>query len=291
MSANTDSELPEVFDRQIRAFGPDGQRLLRRLRIGVVGGGGTGSATVELLTRLGVGEVTVIDDDVVTDTNITRIHGSGMSHVGVPKATLAQEHARAIGLGTAIHPVIGKVTERAAMERLRHCDVVFGCTDDNAGRIVLARLAYWYLIPVMDMGVIVKGEDGQVNGVYGRVTTMTPGEACVLCRNRVDLQLAREEQQPQVERDQLAREGYAQGAGDPDPAVVTFTTLVAAYAVDELKRRLFGYGEPSSELIVNVGDRSLNTPGRTPGASHFCGLADEWGRGDQDPALGMLWVS
>ena len=290
LAADGEHELPQVFDRQVRAFGKDGQRLLRKLRAGVVGGGGTGSAAFELLTRLGVGEIVVIDDDIVTDTNITRIHGSGMSDVGTAKVEVAEAHAAAIGLGTDVRPSKGKITAQAAMEKLRHCDVVFGCTDDNAGRIVLARLAYWYLIPVFDMGVVIRSRDGKVDGIYARVTTMAPGEACALCRNRIDLQLARDEQQPPDERERLAAEGYAQGAGDPDPAVVTYTTLVAALAVEELKRRVFGYGRPASEIVMNIAERELHTPGRKPQESHFCADPDAWGRGDDEPQLGMLWA-
>src|SRR5579863_9708976 len=50
-----DDPIPEFFDRQVRAFGRDIQPLLRRLRVGVVGAGGTGSAVIEQLTRLGIG--------------------------------------------------------------------------------------------------------------------------------------------------------------------------------------------------------------------------------------------
>src|SRR5262249_8918206 len=50
-----EAPLPEFFDRQIRAFGPDIQRVLARLHVGVVGAGGTGSAVFEQLVRLGIG--------------------------------------------------------------------------------------------------------------------------------------------------------------------------------------------------------------------------------------------
>jgi molybdopterin/thiamine biosynthesis adenylyltransferase len=285
-----DGEPPAPFDRQVRAFGAEGQRVLRRLRAGIVGGGGTGSAVAELLIRLGVGEIVMVDDDEVTDTNLTRIHGSVMADVGRAKTELAEAQADAIGLGSRLEPVVAKVTEVEAMKRLRGCDVVFGCTDDNAGRIVLSRLAYWYCIPVIDMGVVIRATEGEITGLYGRVTTMVPGDACLICRGRVDLQLARDEQQPTDERERLAREGYAQGLGDPDPAVVTYTTLVAALAVDELKRRLFGFGAPAAELLISISDRELRRPGRSAAPTHFCGDREQWCRGDEDPPLGQTWV-
>ena len=49
---------PEAaFDRQARAFGAGLNSILRGLRVGVVGCGGTGSATAMLLARLGVGQI------------------------------------------------------------------------------------------------------------------------------------------------------------------------------------------------------------------------------------------
>src|SRR3989442_2474424 len=43
------------FERQVLAFGAESQALLQQLHVGVVGVGGTGSAVVEQLARLGVG--------------------------------------------------------------------------------------------------------------------------------------------------------------------------------------------------------------------------------------------
>ena len=55
----------QVHDRQVRAFGAAGQHALAQLRVGVVGAGGTGSAVLEQLIRLGVRNIVSIDDDVV----------------------------------------------------------------------------------------------------------------------------------------------------------------------------------------------------------------------------------
>src|SRR5438105_1196211 len=92
--------LPPWADRQGRAFGKETQALLSRLHVGVVGTGGTGSAVYEQLVRLGVGRVLAIDEQTLTDTNVTRVHGSGLGDVGMAKAAIAQRHAEQIGTGT-----------------------------------------------------------------------------------------------------------------------------------------------------------------------------------------------
>jgi molybdopterin-synthase adenylyltransferase len=60
------------FDRQVRAFGAEGQLAISSLRVGVVGLGGTGSVVVQQLARLGVQEYVLIDPDAVEATNLNR---------------------------------------------------------------------------------------------------------------------------------------------------------------------------------------------------------------------------
>lgn len=280
-----------AFDRQIRAFGKEGQRLVDRLRVGVVGAGGTGSAVCEQLIRLGVKDLTVIDDDSVSGSNLTRIYGAGRADVGKPKVQVVLENADRIGLGTSVNAIRARVTEEGAAKALRNCDVIFGCTDDNAGRAILSRLAYWYLIPVIDMGFMISSNKGKITGLYGRITTLMPGTPCLFCRSRLNLEAMRAEVLPPSERQALAREGYVPGLGEPDPSVVTFTTMTASFAVSELLDRLIQFGRPDapSELLLRVHERKLSSRSGSGQPEHYCSDRNTWGRGDIQPFLGQLW--
>lgn len=286
-----------TFDRQVRAFGPDGQRMLHGLHVGVVGVGGTGSAVAEQLARLGTGTLTVADPKVLTAGNVTRVYGATMADVGRPKVEVLAEHLRRIGLGTSVRTVQQAATVRAAAEAFRHCDVIFGCTDDESGRLVLSRLAYWYLAPVIDMGVVIDAAepaDGEplVAGIYGRVTVVGPGSACLLCRGRIDLQRARAEQLDPAERDRLAAEGYVRRFGEPDPSVIPFTTLTAAAAVAELVERLFGYAgaNAASEHMLLIHRRRISTNTAAPRANCYCIDPHILGAGDRHPFLDLMWT-
>ncbi len=212
----------DPFDRQVRAFGRPGQRVLKALHVGIVGVGGTGSPLFEQLVRLGVGKLTVIDPDTLTAGNVTRVYGSGMADVDRAKVVIAEAHAHRISFGTTVRTLQRSVTALEAAWALRHCDVVFGCTDDNAGRMVLSRLGYWCLMPVIDTGVLIDtaSDSGAVSGVFGRVTIVGPGAACLACRSHIDLARAQAEALDPVERRERAAEGYAVGLADPDPSVV-----------------------------------------------------------------------
>lgn len=282
----------EIFDRQVRAFGPEGQAVLRSLRIGVVGGSGTGSPTFEMLVRLGAGQVIAIDDDVMTKTNVTRIHQSSTADAGRKKVHVLADEGTRIGLDTETIPIDGRVTSREVAERLRHCDLVFGCTHDHWGRAVLSRLAYFYLVPVIDMGAMVDTENAElVREVIGRVTTVMPGTACLLCRGVIDRDRMRWEQLDPAQREQLVADGYVAPLGDPDPSVVSYTTVTAGLAVSEMLDRLFALGEPeiSSELLWRGLARAISRHTKAPEPRCICGDPWYWGRGDQPDFLGMMW--
>jgi hypothetical protein len=283
--------LAELFHRQVLALGADGQLVLGRMHIGVVGAGGTGSAVCEQLIRLGVGRITVIDPDVITDTNVTRVWGSTLDDADTPKVNIVARSAATIGLGTLVTPIHDTIANETSARALRHCDVVFACTDDNLGRLVLSRLAYIHLIPVLDMGVRIDTNGDRVTAIDARITYMAPGSACLDCRGWIDHERLAAEALPGDERIALEAEGYVVGLGEPDPAVVPYTTAVAAHAVGDLLSRLFGFAPVPNDQIIQFHAHTIRTPGRRPRDGHFCTDPLYVGAGDLDPFLDRPWAS
>ena len=60
--------LPERYDRNIRFFGKDGQRKSQQTRVALIGVGGLGSPVAQHLALLGVGSVTLVDDEELDET-------------------------------------------------------------------------------------------------------------------------------------------------------------------------------------------------------------------------------
>jgi len=291
--ASSAHQAPALYDRQVRAFGGDVQAVLDGLTVAVIGCGGTGSAVVEQLARLGVGSVLLVDPDTVEATNLTRLYGSSPSSVGQPKAEVLASHVAAIALDVTVRSIVGRLTEQSVAQAVTAADVVFGCTDDNAGRQVLSRLSTFYMVPVIDCGVLLDSTDGTLRGIYGRVTVMAPGYACLICRNRVDLARAAAELLDPEERRQRQDEGYAPELGRVEPAVVSYTSLVASLATAELLERLVGYGvtPAPSEILVRAHDREVSTNSRPPRDGHFCDpAAGLIGYGDTEPFMQVTWV-
>ena len=284
---------PDQFDRNVRAFGGAIQQVLGDLRVAVVGCGGTGSAVTEQLVRLGVRHFHLFDPDTLSASNVTRVYGSSVGDIGKPKVEVSAAQISRIAPDAEVLTTQAKITLEASARMLVESDVIFGCTDDNAGRLVLSRIATYLLTPVIDCGVLLSsGEGGQLEGIDGRVTVLAPGAACLVCRERVDLQRAGAEMLSPAEHQRLANEGYAPELQGIEPAVVTFTSQVAAVAVSELLERLIHYGpEPSpTEVLIRAHEREMSTNYEEPKSGHYCHpAAGKLGLGDTDPFLEQAW--
>ena len=284
---------PDQFDRNIRAFGGEIQKILGDLHVAVVGCGGTGSAVIEQLVRLGVRHLHLFDPDTLTASNLTRVYGSFPEDIGKPKVDVSAAHVGRIAPDAEVIAAQDTITMEATAKLLLDADIVFGCTDDNAGRLVLSRVASYLLTPVIDCGVLLNsGGGGQIDGIYERVTMLAPGAACLVCRNRIDLQRAAAEMLAPDEHQRLAGEGYAPALAGVEPAVVAFTTQVAAAAVSELLERLIQYGpEPApTEVLLRAHEREVSTNDQDPREGHYCHPGrGKLGLGVTEPFLEQTW--
>jgi molybdopterin/thiamine biosynthesis adenylyltransferase len=294
--ADQDRPPSAVFARQALAFGPGLTTILRSMRVGIVGNGATGSATALMAARMGVGQIALFDDDIVDVTNLNRLHGATQSDADSMRAkadVIAGEIAR-MGVGTRAIPIRGWVNSPNARDALKSCDVVFCCTDDHSGRLFLNRLAYFYLIPVIDMGLAMAVATMLGRGmadISARVTVVMPPEACLMCRRVVDPDRARAEdlrRENPTEYDRQKREAYVIGEGNPSPAVVTFTTETACIALNELLNRLTGFrrknmGSEFRRRFLFSEDRPTGAIRKT--SCPVCGSSAVWGMGDVDPFL------
>lgn len=283
-----------IFDRQVRAFGPEVQRAMRAMHIGVVGVGGTGSPTAEQLYRLGFGRISLFDGDSFHPTNVNRVYGSRLRDAGRPKVEISKAHLDEIGLTTTIRPVPEHITSEAAALKMRDCDVIFCCTDKEWPRAIITTLARQYLIPVFDLGVLINSEAGVLKDVHGRVTTMLPGEACLFCRGRISAEMVRLESLSPQDRKAQILDGYAPELDEPAPAVISFTSSIASAAITELIHRLtafMGKERLSTEVLYRFDASVIRTNRVAPRPECACADPTQRGSGDEQPFLGMVWAN
>ncbi len=113
------------FDRQIRAFGNLGQQILKTLKIGIVGLGGTGSLVAEQLSYLGVENFTLIDPDQIERSNLNRVVGSNKKDLKKLKIDVAARNIKFIRPASKIVKINGSVLLEKTALLLRDVDLIF----------------------------------------------------------------------------------------------------------------------------------------------------------------------
>jgi molybdopterin/thiamine biosynthesis adenylyltransferase len=263
-----------LFDRQIRAFGTEGQRMLESLTVGIVGLGGIGSLVAEQLVRSGVGKLILIDFDSVEISNLSRMFGATPSSLGGPKVEVVARHLRTIR-PSEVQPICDSVTKQSVLMKLRAADIIIGCVDSDLARTVLSRFAHQYLVPLIDMGIRLDARSGQVSAAAGRVSVVGVDGICLRCSHHVDPERVRAESLPPEERETLVREGYVMGVDQPVPSVVSLNCVIAGLGSTgalNLFVNLTGNTQPASQLYdATSGIVFTATPVHEPG----CDVCDE----------------
>lgn len=222
------SMVDPLRDRQARLFGDRGQETFSRLRVAVVGLGGVGSLIVELLARLGIGGLVLIDDDIVDDTNLPRLVAAEPTDVGKPKTELAARNARRANPRIELTLIPERVEHPAARHALARCDWIFLAADTHAARYWVNDTVHRHLIPATQAGVkIPVDQRGHVGQIYAVTRLLIPGKTCMWCDGLIDPTELAIDMHPDEER---RRARYLDEI--PAPSVITLNNLAAAEAVN-----------------------------------------------------------
>ena len=255
-------EPSDILLRQEAAFGKPFNSKLQSLRAVVVGAGGTGSAVATLLARAGVGELIIIDGDVLAGTNMNRVRGYRGKDIGKNKATSLKVFIDSLELNVCVSAINGFLSESIeALDALSSADVIFGCTDDIAGRNLMNQALYYHAQVYIDCGLtgrIDAHEDGDpyLRDHRGRVSCILPESgACLRCQRVVTDDNLKYEQaikdNPELAKLDpvtLKRDYYLVGGGEQAPGVGPFTSATADNVVATFMNLVRPYRNISDEL-------------------------------------------
>lgn len=155
------------FERQvsIAQIGENGQKKIRQSVVAVIGAGGLGSPVLSYLACVGVGEIYIIDGDVVSLSNLNRQFLYGYPDIGKSKAMRAAQL-----LEGNYHDV--KFTAKQVMldgenidNILEKAEVIIDCVDNIATKMLLNDYAVKSKTPLIV---------GAITGFYGFMMTVMP---------------------------------------------------------------------------------------------------------------------
>lgn len=159
----------------LKEVGGAGQRRLLDSHVAVVGAGGLGSPAIQYLAAAGVGQLTLIDDDVVSLSNLQRQTLFATADIGRRKVTVAAERVAALNPDVSVMPVARRIDAGNAAELLAGADVIADGSDNFATRLAVADAAQALRLPLVSAAV------GPFEGQLGVFRGHEAGLPCYRC--------------------------------------------------------------------------------------------------------------
>ena len=171
--------MNQRFIRTEMMLGRDAMDKLSRCHVAVFGLGGVGSYAVEALARSGVGELTLIDQDTLSTSNINRQLFALESTVGMSKAEAAAQRCRDINPDIIVHPVCATYDAQHREDFFTaHYDYIVDAIDLVSCKLDLIEQAQQRGIPILSA----LGTGNKLDPSLLRVTDISKTSGCPLAR-------------------------------------------------------------------------------------------------------------
>ena len=121
--------VSEFFSRSEALLGAEAMKRLAEARVLVVGVGGVGSWCAEALVRTGLGHITLVDDDVVAESNVNRQCPATAETVGRAKVEAMAERLRVINPDCEVEARNSRFSSAASISSLSSFDLIIDAID------------------------------------------------------------------------------------------------------------------------------------------------------------------
>ena len=168
----TDSEIKR-YARQTMIFGEEGQEKLKNSKVFIAGAGGLGSPISIYLAVAGVGNITMVDHDIVELSNLNRQILHGDTDINRKKTESAEETLTNLNSDINVNIITETITDENVLDLVGDSDLIIDAMDNFDTRHTLNKAAFDLDIPYFH---------GAVSGFDGQATTIIPGKtACLNC--------------------------------------------------------------------------------------------------------------
>ncbi|MBY8981857.1 MAG: HesA/MoeB/ThiF family protein, partial [Candidatus Lokiarchaeota archaeon] len=165
----------ERYSRQIFSdfIGEEGQEKLSKVRILQIGAGGLGSPCALYLVAAGIGEITIIDNDVVSLSNLHRQILYKEDDIGFDKNIVAKKSLSKLNSGVKILTYKEYVDDESINKYIKDKDFIIDCSDNMKTKFMINRVAIKNNIKSVIAGI---------KDFYGQIITINPhSSACYQC--------------------------------------------------------------------------------------------------------------
>jgi len=226
------------YDRQEKIRGWN-QKSLADAHIVVAGAGAIGNEVIKNLCMAGIGNLVIIDDDIIEASNLSRTILFDSQDIGQPKALVASKRARQINPDISVDQIYGNLFYDVGLGIYRHANLVIGALDNNAARLHLSIACSLAGVPYIDGAMWAFG--GEVRWF------LDCQDACFECTLSDD--------DKKFLHEKRSCTGYKPKHDAPPiiPTTVTTTSVIGGLLTQEAITYLQGWEVQGSEAIVYDG--------------------------------------
>ena len=215
-------------------IGENAIEILQNSHIAVFGIGGVGSFVIEALSRAGVGELTIIDNDTVSITNINRQSIAFQSTAGKKKTDVMSEKLLDINPKIKVNKIDSFFCkENAGDFEFSNINYIIDAIDTITSKILLVEKAKEFSIPIISC----MGTGNKLNATMFEIDDIYRTSECPLARIMRNELRKREIYSLKV----LYSKEKAKNTGSRTPASISFVPSVAGLLIaGEVVRELIG---------------------------------------------------
>ncbi len=165
----------ERYNRNILVpqVGENGQEKLNSAKVLIAGAGGLGSTVIANLSALGIGNLGIVDNDVLELSNLNRQYIHKYENIGKIKVESAKEWIKAFNPEINVEVFQTRLDNENFKDIIKNYDLIIDCFDSYKSKFLLNKIS-------IDSGKTLI--HGGVSEFYGQVTTIVPKKtACLEC--------------------------------------------------------------------------------------------------------------
>ncbi|WP_407392336.1 HesA/MoeB/ThiF family protein [Methanobrevibacter sp.] len=155
----------EIASRQMSIVTRSEQERFKDATITVIGCGGIGGETIEMLARMGVGKLILVDKDAFDLSNLNRQTLATVSDLGLDKSSVAAEKVRLINPYVKVKTFSEHIDQTNIDKVIGESDIVIDALDNVLTRVIVSRKAREIAIPYIH---------GAIHGTMGQITVFLP---------------------------------------------------------------------------------------------------------------------
>jgi len=159
--------IPARYERNYDTISFSEQIHLLRSTVAVIGCGGLGGNIIEMLARLGIGNLVVIDGDIFNESNLNRQILCTENNIGKGKAETAEARIKHINSSINTKAYSQFIHSENIDKMIQETDIVVDALDNIPSRFDLQKSCRSLKIPLIH---------GAINNFNGQVSTIFPGD-------------------------------------------------------------------------------------------------------------------